>query len=1090
MTPVPQTAFTAGEISPSLYGRADLAKYDSAARFIQNFLIRPAGGVSKRPGTRFVAKSNAGVGYTSPPRLIPFVFNQTQTYALEFGFDTSTGAGKIRFMTNAGLVVDGAAAVYSITHPYSAAELKEMNFVQSNDVMTLVHRSHPIRQLKRYGHYNWTLTAMELKSKVPATIRPGIMRNTKKTTVSTTAGTKRYKAAVIDISNVNYGPFTDEIVCNGENPFSATEYNRVSFAIPKDLTGYTVSAANSVKIGIWEDGVFYQSNNYNIADSLYWIDRGSGAAGTAPTGAQTLTQTIPWINAQVITDLDAAATTTSDSLLSYKIVSVNEKGEESAASAPTSIIQDLTAGKFVTLFWTPPAGANMSIRYTSSTGQSANVGVTLGTNSAPATFVPYKRVISDPTTDVVSGFTNTYSWTDQDGNVLGTGATLLLVSGHIGKKITFTVTASAVIDGVTTQIDKASVSWANAVAASGNPAEKPASIEPNYTYKVYRSKDGGQYQYIASTKALCLNDTNLTGSTSLPDTPTLFAAAGDYPGAVAYHQQRLVFAGSTNNPMTLWFSRVADFANFSTHSPLIDDDAMTITIAANETNQIQHLVPLSDLLVLTSGSEWRISGGQTQEALVPSNIAAIPQGNRGSAALRPLAVGNRTIFLQRLSKTVRAMAYSWEQDGYQSDDLSLMADHLTEGYTITDWAFVQSPFAQLFALRSDGIVLVCTILPEQQVTAWSRISLGTPVQALCVIPENGQDVLYLAVQTFRREETAGVISNVIESALARMEQLPTKQSEANALDLFLEYTAPVLTTIGSATVGNFVTRSGVGIDVNSSLYRVKVATAASMVGTINAGDRVMIEGASGFGLRYQQTQYDTAADAWINDIWPTNSSDSWLNGKAWTVYAVDATGIVLDTSADSDVQSYPAINNYSQANAFTPWVSGGTIKKAVTTLTGLDMHRYRYVGIIGDGIAENVTSVAYVTTFPANVTLPTPRFHVLVGLPFAAELKTLPAGGQLPQGSRRRVAKVKIRVRDSAGLDVTPDAEAKNSNWQPVRPDDGSTNLTLAGQVCKSFVFTQTLDPNWSTDGGLRLRSTSPLPCNILSIIPEVELGN
>ena len=51
------TNFTAGELSPRLYGRVDLAKYQNGARTLKNFISLPQGGARRRGGTQFVAKT-------------------------------------------------------------------------------------------------------------------------------------------------------------------------------------------------------------------------------------------------------------------------------------------------------------------------------------------------------------------------------------------------------------------------------------------------------------------------------------------------------------------------------------------------------------------------------------------------------------------------------------------------------------------------------------------------------------------------------------------------------------------------------------------------------------------------------------------------------------------------------------------------------------------------------------------------------------------------------------------------------------------------------------------------------------------------
>ena len=69
--------FTAGELSPKLDGRTELSKYFNGAKQLQNFLVVPQGGATRRPGTEFIAETKASA---NAARLIPFEFNVTQAY--------------------------------------------------------------------------------------------------------------------------------------------------------------------------------------------------------------------------------------------------------------------------------------------------------------------------------------------------------------------------------------------------------------------------------------------------------------------------------------------------------------------------------------------------------------------------------------------------------------------------------------------------------------------------------------------------------------------------------------------------------------------------------------------------------------------------------------------------------------------------------------------------------------------------------------------------------------------------------------------------------------------------------------------------
>lgn len=52
-------SFAAGELSPAMYGRTDIAKYDIGAAKLKNFMVLRYGGVTNRPGTRFIAQTAA-----------------------------------------------------------------------------------------------------------------------------------------------------------------------------------------------------------------------------------------------------------------------------------------------------------------------------------------------------------------------------------------------------------------------------------------------------------------------------------------------------------------------------------------------------------------------------------------------------------------------------------------------------------------------------------------------------------------------------------------------------------------------------------------------------------------------------------------------------------------------------------------------------------------------------------------------------------------------------------------------------------------------------------------------------------------------
>ncbi len=162
------TNFTAGELSPRLDGRIDLAKYQNGVRSLKNFLVHPHGGVTRRPGTQFIAEVKSSAAST---RIFPFEFNTEQTYIVE------AGNNYFRFYKDGGQIQSGGSVV-EISTPYLTAELFEIKYAQSADVMFLVHPNHAPRKLTRTSDTAWTLTL------VPFEFGPFLDENTTTTTIT------------------------------------------------------------------------------------------------------------------------------------------------------------------------------------------------------------------------------------------------------------------------------------------------------------------------------------------------------------------------------------------------------------------------------------------------------------------------------------------------------------------------------------------------------------------------------------------------------------------------------------------------------------------------------------------------------------------------------------------------------------------------------------------------------------------------------------------------------------------------------------------------------------------------------------------
>lgn len=181
--PVILPSFSAGELSPSLFGRVDLAKWHAGAALLENFFVDYRGGIANRTGTKWIGDS---LDASLPSRLIKFIFSASQSYVLVFDHL------KMRVIKNGGFVQSGGSD-YTIDSPYAAVDLALVKFSQVADVMTLTHPGYTPRQLTRYDHDHWVFTEVNF---VPTVSRPTNLA----AVPNTGGGTTNYRYVVTAIA--------------------------------------------------------------------------------------------------------------------------------------------------------------------------------------------------------------------------------------------------------------------------------------------------------------------------------------------------------------------------------------------------------------------------------------------------------------------------------------------------------------------------------------------------------------------------------------------------------------------------------------------------------------------------------------------------------------------------------------------------------------------------------------------------------------------------------------------------------------------------------------------------------------------------
>lgn len=219
-----QTNFTAGELTPRMKGRPDVARYQNGAETIENAIVSVHGGAERRDGLRFVMEAKlAGARLVDIAR---YVFNVDQAYLLEFGHQY------VRFYaSNGAQLLDNSLVPLEITSPYTEDQLYEIRRKQGGDTMFLFHPDVATHRLRRLTGAQWVLDPVPWVAEPFAEV--GHSPDAKLTMTAATVGTGRTFTTV------------STTVPGAPNMFSAVPLNaaaNVHFTAPANNGGIAITS--------------------------------------------------------------------------------------------------------------------------------------------------------------------------------------------------------------------------------------------------------------------------------------------------------------------------------------------------------------------------------------------------------------------------------------------------------------------------------------------------------------------------------------------------------------------------------------------------------------------------------------------------------------------------------------------------------------------------------------------------------------------------------------------------------------------------------------------------------------------------------
>lgn len=562
-----------------------------------------------------------------------------------------------------------------------------------------------------------------------------------------------------------------------------------------------------------------------------------------------------------------------------------------------------------------------------------------------------------------------------------------------------------------------------------------AGYAGEYQYNVYRELNGIFGLIGIAGETGFFSDIGYDADTTItpPTERDPFNATDEYPSCATYFQQRLYFANTNNDPETIEGSRIGDFKNFTSSTPLRDDDSIKFKIAGRQVNEVHHLLDLGSLVIFTESGEWSAQGG-TSGSITPTDINTKQYSYNGaSSRLAPIVIGNTAIYVQARGSIVRDLGFDYQVDGYNGNDLSVFSSHLFEEYTLLDWSYQKVPHSIVWIVRDDGTMLGLTYLREQALLAWHRHEFeDASVENVCCIPEGNEDTLYLT------------INRTIGGATKRyIEKFTTRQVidivDAKFMDSNLSYD-------GRNTGSQTMTLSGSGWTYEDELT---VTSSVSQFTSADVGKEIHFEDAAGDKIRFLLTGYTSATV---------------MTGKPHKTVPVAL-----------------------RAAATTNW------GLAVKTVKGLWHLEGKAVSIFGDGfVVANPNNSAYEMQMVTNgmITLDEAYVVLHVGLPFTTDIETLnidTAQGETIADKKNIVQAVTVFVEKTRGIWIGPKPP-------PDEDDDflgGLVEVKARGLEgydepvdLATGTFTQAIRSEWKSNGRLFIRQTDPCPFTLLAIAP------
>ena len=740
-------SFNAGELSPELHYRDDLAAYVKGCKHLTNMIPTPYGAVTRRPPFEVLSKIDHEL-YGVPVRYIPFKFSLTEVFHIvftdgsgsqstdpttadliifdEFGtqviFDGNSAPFSALPLTLDGTTIGGAGTLSTTsiiamsTTIYDPADLHEMHFINVNDFVYLTcGGKYPVQAINRFfdadeGGNRWKIEEWEING------GPFLDPNINLQDQLTTSAPMWDSVAAYGVGETVFdaGPF---------KPITTPNFDRtyIQAGLPANVYHLDIGIPLG-HLTVKGDSVYL--SNLTLSGGFKCTFYGTGEQANEATidgeYKNTVHYTTNRIWVTVYVQLGTGGT----------LPLINQTGGQFWK------IEDY--GNFYECIQAVPVSSGIEIDDTSYWDKIQRYSGSVNIKSDSGIFAPtdVNRQVKIKANNR-DGTSGAYAANATSESIIATSSITMKTEGGtwIGKL--------QLQESKNLGVNWETIGEITSVDGSSNGSIDRDISDPNSLVRVKlidwlqpTTGDKKKCLWTLSTEGTPFEIFKITGYidannvSAAPLTPIAspqsngtwalgaFSDTSGYPFSLTIHDERLALGGCQVKPNTVYASKVNEWNNFFEGS--LETSPYTFTIASDSFDTIRSLKSSRQLNVLTDNAENTMGSRDDNAITSVTNISVSSHTNYGSNETQAIQLADMIWFVMGQGERVRASKYDFASDGQQSIAMSLFASHITDS-GIKEMSFRRHPFNSLFCLLNNGTGAVLTYEGMQDVRAWATV---------------------------------------------------------------------------------------------------------------------------------------------------------------------------------------------------------------------------------------------------------------------------------------------------------------------------------------------------------------------------------